>query len=208
MPADLNEFCKTIQRKLEAQSIRNGDMIAPDQGTLAWLMSANNRNAIKFTATLDQGDGKIKTGRVRFLPRGTSADYATTPDGNICEAGDSRGYFYDPYEIDEKFVSVKMSFLDSEMRQFCEGKNEHIAEVMFSNMQAARTELNRMIVNKILTEGYIGNFANGVAGPKALPLFHTTDNKINPVGEMTISQDMTRAEIKGMSPMLTGANLL
>jgi len=208
MPVDLNEFCKTIQKKLNAQAIRDDNAIAPDQGTLAWLMSQDNKSAIKFDATLDQGDGKTHTGRVRFLPRGTKSEYDSDINGDICEPGGTVGYKYDPYQIDEVFSSVKLTFSYNEMRNFCEGKNDHIAEVMYSRMKAARSVLNKKIVQKILTGGYIGKFANGVSGPKALPLFHTTDNKINPVGEITIEQDMTDAEISGMKPRLIGANLL
>lgn len=205
---DLNEFCKTLQKKLNAQAIRDDNSVAPDQGTLAFLMSALNKNAIKFEAKLDQGDGKVKTGRVRFLPRGTKAEYDNAIDGDICAPGDTLGYMYEPYSIDEVFTSVKLTFKYNEMRDFCEGKDNHIAEVIYSRMKAARSALNKKVVTKILNGGYIGKFANGVAGPKALPLFHTTDNKINPLGEITIEQDMTDAEISGSSPMLIGANLM
>jgi hypothetical protein len=94
------------------------------------------------------------------------------------------------------------------MRDFCEGKDEHIAEVMYSRMKAFRSILNQRIVERIVAGGFIGKFADGVAGPKGIPLFHTADNKINPVGEITIDQDMTNAEISGMKPRLIGANLL
>lgn len=209
MAVDLNEFCKTIQKKLNAQAIRDDNSIAPDQGTLAYLNSSENKSANKFQANfIDTGDGKKREGRVRFLPRGTKADYDAPINGDICTPGGTVGYKKQEFQIDETTNSVKLTFSYNEMRSFCEGKDEHIAEVLYSRMKAYRSILNKKIVEKIVAGGFIGNFANGVAGPKALPLFHTTDSRINPVGEITFEQDMTDAELTGMRPRLIGANLL
>jgi len=208
MAVDMNEFCYTLTQKLFSEQIRSATAILPNQGTLAWVLSDQNRNAGGFSVELDPGsDGKRHDARIRFLQRTPLSAYDSTP-GTYCDPVTPKSYQFQSLAIDQERRSEVFTFQYKQMRDFCEGKSNHIAEVINSGMQSLKSALNRDLVTLISSGGFVGNFAGGVAGPKVIPLFQTTENKINPLGEIVMEEDMTDAELGGMMPVKIGAGLL
>lgn len=196
MPQDLlNTFCKTIQSKVDAATIRNPNRLSPNDGVLPFLLSDTNRNAVGFSFDPYLADGKNKKGRVRFMHRGTLEDYYEAIARDVCTPGDTVGYLYDEFELAQTAQSRLFTFSWNEIRDFCEGKSEHIAEVITNYMRAYRSHLNRKVIDRLVDGGFIGNFANGVPAGQTLPLFKADGSTINPLGEVKIEDDVRDADI-------------
>lgn len=220
MPAPNNlsvaDLCNRILGTIDDAAIQgNLAEIKPDQQFVAKIASPENRAQAWFDNidNIDEADGKLRVLSARYLPRtcpGTE-DFEQV----ICTGGAMPGYKYADLTVRQPALyGQPINFKWKDIRTFCEGKDEFTNIIFAKNRDLMRTLLNYKVLHHLRTGtnhtdgSYIGKFANGVTGTKDVPLFFSNPvawNRINPVGEQIISQDMINAKMyTGGSPYIFG----
>ena len=183
-----------------------------DNGILQFLVDTMNSSASRFnleniTRLVNSTNGKFYTADVKFRAReGEQTEKFGEMD---CEVGPVVDNLKrQSYAIGNRFFSKEFSITLAQIRCMEEDYNSFEAGVFAEKLRIHLEALGREVANKLLQGGYVGNFANGVAGCKELPLFKSSGSEISFFGEQILKNDMRDARVGGVMPVLIGSSIV
>lgn len=167
----------------------------------ALLSSVNTAGVTKLP--LDEGNGKKKKVRVKWIQRACPSQ--TTTDPFDCTTDRTPEPFEEDVEITQFVRTEGLKFNQSDMRLLCESGAEYRAGVINGQINALMVALDRMLIAAQATEfGEIPNYGAGaktynmLKGPEATPIF---------LGESDLMEDSENME-SGEKPIVVGAGNL
>jgi hypothetical protein len=205
----LADVCNTIQQDL-TELIGNQPTAAGREsvGFLEAVVSPENTASQAEQVQIDAGDGKIKKVIVRYLNAG-SEDAVNTDESerDICAFGDADAFNFKEVNVG-LYADIAITFTDDQMRRFCDAPAADRARIIATKMNPLFLSMNKQLIAKANTVA--GNFYNGVAPGKTVPMLFTSTGGMvqsNPAGEVTILEDMSDLSVVG-TPIVVGAGKL
>ncbi len=174
-------------------------------GFLDSLVSQENTSAHPEQIPVDSGDGKIKQVNVRYLPA-DNGDAVFTEAADICEPVATDDYLFKPV-TPTKLIGTQVTFTHEQMRKWCVSPAEGRAEIILTKLNKMFVGMNNELI--ALANAAAGNFYNGVAPGKQVPLFYQNGGmpQVNPAGEVILLEDMMDLGISAR-PIVVGAGNL
>lgn len=205
---NLADVCNTFQQDI-TNLVGETPSAAQRQktGLLDAVVSPENTSGQLEQLQTDAGDGKIKQVSVQYLKAAEMSEVNTDEgERSICTAGTPDTFEYALVKP-TLYADIAVTFTDAEMRKWCGLPSEDRARIIMTKMNPLFRSINAGLIAKANT--LAGNFANGVAPGKQVPMLYTGDGmtQANPAGEVTILEDMSDLGVLG-TPIVVGSGKL
>jgi len=201
-------LCEKIQGSLVQMFKTNAPQLKRTQvGYLDALESAQNTAGVE-KVQLDQGNGKRREVRIKFLQRAVDSEILT--DEPPCSGEDSPSPKEETVQAITDFVRTPvLSFDDNDMRLLCESGDEYRAGVINAQFNALAVALDKKLIADQAAN--FGAFVPALPpGPayKDYALLNSTNNySMNYKGESDLINDIENLE-SGAKPLVIGAGYL
>ncbi len=198
-------LCEAVQSSLiEIHGAKAPSLSRTQTGYLDALQSAQN-NAGITKVPVDNGTGKKKQVRIKFIKRGVEDDIVEVDNTKTCATDLEKEPFEDTVEI-TKFIGTKgMKFDEEEMRKLCEADSAYMGGVIRAMINPLVTKLNKALIT--LQSANFGDFYDNDNDAQTVQLLQGDNEAPRYLGEHQIKEDFADLEVNE-KPMVIGAGNL
>jgi len=202
-----SDLCTLVQQDLNNIAGTNSATGRRTQvGFLDAILSERNTAGFEVIA-VDNGDGKKKKVKVRYMQPINDTDTSTTK-ANACTSELEVLPLEDEIECTSHLRMKNLKFSKASMRTFCESPSEYRGQVFANALNAYMIALNKKLIAQYVAKK--GNFVDGTTTFKSIPLLNQGTGGVHSAdfwGESLMAEEFIALEGSDM-PIAVGAGVL